>query len=349
MAVPGVLTPDKPNLIAFVIDDESGNEISGLGTSWTIEISIAGAPFVPATGTKGETGFGWYTYLTTAAEVDSSVTGSRVFRITHASARQQNLEYTVEPRVVGAVEVQYTVQDSVSSVGIAGVKVWVTADPGNSQNPFFLGYTDFAGVLRDAQSNLPRLDTGTMYVWKHIAGYTDDQNPHTIDTAASTVFVGTMTAIPADFDDTAPTAVAQPSYAYATPDDFQKYWFWDFGEGEEYEQLWPLLRMASSRVTSALAASDQIDCTRSDWGADYLKELTIIIAGVMFNSPAVRLSNDQRDIYSQYVITALDGLTNGVVQVCEGATGKGYPAYETARYGLTDRNYARIVASDRYE
>lgn len=345
MPIPGVLTPDEPNLITFIIDDDSGVEVPGLGTAWSIEISIAGGSFNAASGTKGEIGYGWYSYITTAGEVSSAVTGSRVFRITHALARQQNLEYTVEPRVTGAVEVDYTVEDSLTSLGLAGVRVWLTASAGNSTSPLWLGYTNFAGLLKDPQGNPPRLPVGTLYVWKHHPGYIDDDNPDVIDTSTGTVFTGTMTAVPDALpaEDYSPVL---PEYVYATPDDFQKYWFWDFGDDHLYEQLWPVLRLGGSRITVALAASDQLSCSRAGWAEEFLRELNCIIAGVMFNSPAVRLSNDQRQLYSQYTQSVLDQIRDAQLMLCDGETARNYPAYAEARYGLTERNTARIEVDD---
>lgn len=338
--------PDKPNLVTFIIDDDSGVEVPGLGTTWTIEISVAAGPFAPASGVKGEIGHGWYSYVTTAGEADSSITGPRVLRITHVSARQQNLEYTVEPRVTGAVEVEYTVKDSGSGLDLSSVRMWVTADASNSENPFWLGYSDFAGMLRDAQGNLPRLPTGVLYLWKHHPGYIDDQNPQTIDTATVTIFAGTMTAIPAVVLPAEDVAPVQPANVYATPDDFQKYWFWDFGDEHIYEQLWPVLRLGGSRITVALAASDQLDCSKAEWANEFLKELNCVIAGVMFNSPAVRLSNEQRTLYSQYAESTLTQLRDAELMLCEGETARNYPAYEEARYALTELNAARIVVDD---
>lgn len=338
--------PDQPNLVTFIIDDDSGVEVPGLGTAWTIELSVAGGAFVPALGTKGEIGYGWYSYVTTAGEADSSITGSRALRITHASARQQNLEYTVEPRVTGSVKVEYTVKDSDSGLGLASVRSWVTAEASNSDNPFWLGYSDVAGVLKDALGNLPRLPTGVLYLWKHHPGFIDDLNPHIIDTGALTTFEGTMTAIPAVVVPDEDAGPATPAYIFATPDDFMKYWFWDFGDEQNYEQLWPLLRMGASRIMAALSSSDQADCSKDEWAMDYLRELNIIIAGTMLNSPAVRMSNEQRALYSVYVNEALVQIRDGDIQLCDGATGKMYPSWETARYGLTDRNTARVIVQD---
>jgi hypothetical protein len=74
--------------------------------------------------------------------------------------------------------------------------------------------------------------------------------------------------------------------------------------------------------------------------------LNIIIAGTMLNSPAVRMSNEQRALYSLYVNEALVQIRDGDIQLCAGATGKMYPSWETARYGLTDRNTARMIVQD---
>ena len=341
--------PDQRNLITFVLADDAAVEIPGLGSSWTIEISTAGAAvWLPGQGTKSEIGNGWYAYLTTESEASSSQPGPRSVRITHASIAQQNLEYTVLARDTGSVDVSFFVANSADGQPIPGATVWFTVSEADKEAAIWQGVTDFTGAAKDQAGNDPRLGIGVLYAWKYLSGWTDDRNPHQIDTSALQTFVSTMTEVPALPDLTAPPeAPTKPAYLWANPDQFQKYWFWDFGDAALYEQLWPLLRLASSRVTAALNSSDQLTCPRDEWGDEYLRELTIIIAGIMFNTPAVRLSNEQRQLYQLYVTEQLTLLRQGEVTICSGETARGYPAYEIARYGLTERNAARILAEER--
>jgi hypothetical protein len=340
--------PDQENLITFVLADTGAIEVPGLGTSWDIEISVAGAGVLQTgQGTKSEIGSGWYAYLTTAGEASSSQPGPRSIRITHPSIAQQNLEYFVAARDVGSRVIQYFVANVADGQPLPGVQVWFTTTPDSNANPFWVGTTDFTGGVKGADGNDPRVGVGEMYAWKFLSGYTDVQNPHLINTDTTQIFAGSMAAVvePPDPGGEIPPSV-QPSYLWANPDEFQKYWFWDFGDEETYEQLWPLLRMASSRVTASLSASGQLDCPRSEWGDEHLKELVIIIAGIMFNTPAVRLSNEQRQLYQLYATEALRLLRTGELTICEGETARGFPAWETARYGLTERNAARIIAQE---
>lgn len=76
-------------LIDFVLVDDSGAEVTGLGSTFSVAISKNGAAFVSGTGTKAEIGNGWYSYELTASETDTA--GPLAVRITGAGVVQQNL------------------------------------------------------------------------------------------------------------------------------------------------------------------------------------------------------------------------------------------------------------------
>ena len=75
------------------------------------------------------------------------------------------------------VEYTYTVVNSITSLPIDGVSVWVTTDL-NGDNTIWAGSTDALGVTRDQFNNKPRLDPGTYYFWRQLSGY-EFNNPDT--------------------------------------------------------------------------------------------------------------------------------------------------------------------------
>jgi hypothetical protein len=157
----------QTNLITFVLVDSNGNEVTGLGTGFTLQISKAGGAFAGSAGTKAEIGSGWYRYLTTAVEADT--VGPVAIKVTHASAVQQNLEYVVEQRTINAIEYTYTVTNSVTAAAIEGVQIWICADIAGV-NVIWYGVTDSSGVARDENGAKPRLDAGTIYIFRQKAG-----------------------------------------------------------------------------------------------------------------------------------------------------------------------------------
>lgn len=80
--------------------------------------------------------------------------------------------------VAGAIEFTYTATDSGSGLPIPDATVWITTDIAGT-NVIWSGVTDTFGVARDVYGNLPWLDAGTYYVWKHKVGYVDDDFPDT--------------------------------------------------------------------------------------------------------------------------------------------------------------------------
>lgn len=158
----------QQNLITFVMVDGNGSEVTGLGSGFTLQISKAGGAFAASAGTKGEIGSGWYKYLSTTSEADT--VGPVAIKVTHASTIQQNLEYVVEQRTITSVEFTYTVTNSVTSAPLEGVQVWIAVD-GAGNNVIWYGVTDSSGIARDSDGNLPRLDAGTVYIFRQKAGF----------------------------------------------------------------------------------------------------------------------------------------------------------------------------------
>lgn len=159
---------DQANLITFVLVDSNGLEVTGLGSTFTLQISKAGGAFAGSAGTKAEIGNGWYKYTSTAGEANT--VGPVAVKVTHASIVQQNLEYVVEQRTINAVDFTYTVTDDVTGDPIEGVYI-VIATSSAGTNTVWAGHTDAFGVARDVNGYLPRLDPGTYYIWSQKTNY----------------------------------------------------------------------------------------------------------------------------------------------------------------------------------
>jgi hypothetical protein len=168
---------NQQNRITFVMVDANSSEVAGIGDgNLTVQISKNGGAFNAAAGTDTEIGDGWYTYLATAGEANTI--GPLSVTVTGAGAVQQNLEYVVKQRTPNALAFTYTVTSSTSGDPIPGVEIWITTDLAGT-NSIWRGTTDAFGVARDTDGNLPYLDPGTVYVWKQVSGYVDDDSPDT--------------------------------------------------------------------------------------------------------------------------------------------------------------------------
>lgn len=159
---------NQPNTVLFVLVDENGLEIVGIGTTFDVYLSKAGAAFAASAGTKAEVGRGWYSYTATAAEANTS--GPIAIAVEATGALQQNLEYVVEHRVVTAIPFTYTVNQP-GPIPIPGVYTYFYADLLQTQL-VWTGLTDALGVARDQYGNLPNLEPGTYYIVNYKPGYT---------------------------------------------------------------------------------------------------------------------------------------------------------------------------------
>lgn len=174
----GTWKKNQPNTILFVLVDVDGDEVVGLGGGFNVQISKAGAPFESGAGSQDEVGSGWYRYVSTAAEANTS--GPVAVIVSAPGTVQQNLEYVVEDRVVTAVAFTYTITSSAGGLPIEGVYVAISTDA-NGGNVVWTGHTDAFGVARDRNGNLPRLDPGTYYIFRQRAGFVfDDPDMETI-------------------------------------------------------------------------------------------------------------------------------------------------------------------------
>lgn len=167
MIVPWI--PNQRNLVTFILADANGDEVEGLGGTFTLVIAKAGGALVAGAGDKAEMGSGWYSYLATAGEADTY--GPVSISATGPGVKKQNLEYTVQERTVTAVPFTYTLTNTLTLLPIEAVKIQICIINDGS-GVVWTGYTDAFGVARDAAGNLPRLDPGTYYIFRTKQGFT---------------------------------------------------------------------------------------------------------------------------------------------------------------------------------
>lgn len=160
----GNWTPNQPNTILFVLVNSSGSEVTGLGGTFTLQISKAGAVFGASAGTKSEIGLGWYKYVSTSGEADTP--GPVAIAVTGAGVIQQNLEYVVASRIENTIEFTYTVISDGGGTPIEGVQILIATDSGGS-NVVWAGFTDSLGVARDSSGDLPRLQPGNFFFFRY--------------------------------------------------------------------------------------------------------------------------------------------------------------------------------------
>ena len=164
---------NQENMITFVLLDGDGLEVTGLSNTFDLFISKAGGAFAAGAGVKAEIGLGWYSYISTTGEADTS---GPIAIVTGAGGTiQQNLEYVIDDRVISAVEFTYTVTSTAGNIPLSGVTVDIYADA-LMTNIVWTGITDVLGVARDFYDNLPRLMPGSYFFFRAKSGYTFD-NP----------------------------------------------------------------------------------------------------------------------------------------------------------------------------
>lgn len=95
------------------------------------------------------------------------------------------------------------------------------------------------------------------------------------------------------------------------------------------------LDIAASDIHMAMAAVGACDCTLSTYALDFLKKLNIIDAARLHNCPCARISEEQRQAYTDFVNENLRRIINGEIELCDGYTGSMQPAYGTAEQNLT--------------
>lgn len=134
--------------------------------------------------------------------------------------------------------------------------------------------------------------------------------------------------------------------AYATPEDYNNFWkgFLDEADPEVVADLERHLEIAASDVHQALAAVGACDCTLADWANTYLIKLNIVDAAVMYRPLCgPKLNDDQMTAYLTWVNEQFKMIREGEIILCQGETGKNFPAMGIAEIAYTPQGAVNII------
>jgi phage gp36-like protein len=135
--------------------------------------------------------------------------------------------------------------------------------------------------------------------------------------------------------------------AYATSNDFAEYWCITLCEEDE-ARLNRSLKLAATRIHAARAASGGCDCTLADWASEYLMELNILIATVVYNCKCtnLRLTDEAKAAYQEAVTADLTLIREGKIELCASETGSDFPYSAGAELGTTEYAQIQIILND---
>lgn len=108
-------------------------------------------------------------------------------------------------------------------------------------------------------------------------------------------------------------------------------------------QIEHYLDIAASDIHAALAASDQCSCTWAAWATAYAAKLNIIDAASYHhcNCAQPKIGPRERSELLQWMGSQLKMIAMGELDLCDGATGKNWPAM-----GYADQAYTEFMGAD---
>lgn len=106
------------------------------------------------------------------------------------------------------------------------------------------------------------------------------------------------------------------------------------------------LNLTAADLHAALSAQGMCNCALSEWGLGLLKKLNIIETATFYvcGCGTPNLTDEQRQLFFEWMNTQLELLRTGKLDVCQGATGPEYPAFGVAQKATTDFAAAQIIA-----
>ena len=167
---------DAANEIVFVFVDFSNTEVTGLGTSFDLELRKPGGSFVPGVGEKAELGDGWYRYTATPGEADTP--GAVAIKANGAGAVQQNM-VAIVTQVPGLVwgQAVRTLTMSSASVAEAVAGTTIVALRGDTLTVSFAGLGDLSGYTTldfSVKARVSDIDTDAIiWIRKNSSGMAD--------------------------------------------------------------------------------------------------------------------------------------------------------------------------------
>ena len=131
---------------------------------------------------------------------------------------------------------------------------------------------------------------------------------------------------------------------------------WDDGDvyrlvmidGDEIATIEGFLDLTAADIHAALASVGACDCTLASWASNMLAKINIIEAGAFHQCPCARphLSDTMRQAYIEWANQQFEAIRTGQLDVCDGATGSGFPAIDYAEQAVNEFAAADIIRKD---
>jgi len=133
-----------------------------------------------------------------------------------------------------------------------------------------------------------------------------------------------------------------------SPQDFADFWCIGDNCAEARDTIQTYLDVAATDIYAALASVGACDCTLASWANGFLRKLVLIDAAAYYNCPCAnpRLNSDQKANLLAWMGTQLTNISTGVIDVCDGATGAGFPAMGWADQGVDEFSRSMIIFND---
>ena len=108
------------------------------------------------------------------------------------------------------------------------------------------------------------------------------------------------------------------------------------------------LDVAANDIHAVLASVGACDCTLASWANGYLEKLNIIDAILWYNCPCgnPHITDSMKQAFLNWMSTQLSNISTGVIDVCQGATGAGFPAIGWASQSVSEFAAAEIIYND---
>ena len=134
---------------------------------------------------------------------------------------------------------------------------------------------------------------------------------------------------------------------YATLAEYLEFWCMDADPEQANAAIERGLRFTAARISASMAASGQCDCALADWAEKNLAFLNIVMTAVFHQCPCgdTQLSLEEKRAYMEWAQAELDAIRSGDIELCEGYTGREYPAWGYAEQNWDEGSAAQLIAN----
>jgi hypothetical protein len=138
---------------------------------------------------------------------------------------------------------------------------------------------------------------------------------------------------------------------YATKEQYSEFWgYWqhkidlDRFSPEEVTALDSQLQIAAGDINQMIRQVGALDCSFDSYALDFLTKLNCINTAVTYRVPCgPRLTDDDLRYWTDWLDKMFGMIRTGELELCEGSTGKNYPAFEIAQQSWTEFNAVQLI------